>query len=63
MKWFIDPDHPFFVPVWRRWVASVAPLAWGGFEIAMGNTLWGVLFGLVGALAFWQLIVRGPSVK
>ncbi|MDZ4095593.1 MAG: hypothetical protein U1D35_11900 [Paracoccaceae bacterium] len=58
---FIDPDHPFFKPVWRRWVTVVLPLGWAGFELAAGNPGWAVLFCVAAAYAFWVLILRGPS--
>ena len=57
----IDPDHPFFVPVWRRWLVSGGPLAWAVFELATGNAGWAVLFGAAGAYAFYELIIRGPA--
>ncbi len=58
---FLDPDHPFFKPVWRRWLTALVPLAWALVEISTGNPLWAVLFGAVGIYAFWVLIVKGPS--
>jgi hypothetical protein len=58
---FLDPDHPFFKPAWRRWLTALFPLAWAIVEIATGNALWAVLFGAVGIYAFWVLIVKGPS--
>ena len=58
---FLDPDHPFFKHVWRRWLTALFPLAWAIVEIATGNALWAVLFGAVGIYAFRVLIVKGPS--
>lgn len=58
---FLDPDHPFFRPVWRRWATALVPLIWSLVEIATGNTLWALLFGAVGVYAFWMLIVKGPT--
>lgn len=58
---FLDPDHPFFKPVWRRWLTAVLPLGWAIVELASGNALWALLFGAVGIYAFWVLIVKGPS--
>lgn len=60
---FIDPDHPFFNRAWVRWTTAVAPLAWAGVELSMGSPGWAILFGAAGALAFWQLIIVGPSDK
>ena len=58
---FLDPDPPFFKPVWRRGLTALVPLAWAIVEIATGNALWAVLFGAVGIYAFRVLIVKGPS--
>lgn len=58
---FLDPDHPFFKRVWRRWLTAIFPLGWAIVEIATGNTVWAMLFGGVGVYAFWMLIVKGPS--
>jgi hypothetical protein len=57
----IDADHPFFKPVWRRWVTAGFPLIWALVELATGNTGWALLFGAAGAYAFWALILKGPS--
>lgn len=61
MKPLIDANHPFFRPVWRRWITAVLPLAWAGVEVASGSTGWAIIFGAAGAYAFWALIVKGPS--
>jgi len=57
----LDPNHPFFRPVWRRWLTAGVPLAWSIVEIATGSPGWAMLFGAAGAYAFWVLIVKGPS--
>jgi hypothetical protein len=60
-KSFLDPDHPMFRRVWVRWVTTLLPLAWGGFELWLGNPMWAILFGAAGAYAGWKLIVQGPT--
>jgi len=55
---FLDRDHPFFAKPVRRWLTVLFPLAWGGFEIALGNPGWGVLFLAVSAFAAWELFIR-----
>jgi len=54
----IDPDHPFFKPVWRRWVTGLVPLAWAGVELYTGNPGWALAFGAAGAYALWVLILK-----
>ncbi|TMV76687.1 hypothetical protein FGG78_28220, partial [Thioclava sp. BHET1] len=58
---FLDPDHPFFRPVWRRWATAVLPILWAGFEAWQGFTIWAIGFGAAGVYAFWQLIMIGPT--
>lgn len=58
----IDPNHPFFRPVWRRWVTGILPIAWSGVELfALHNPIWAVIFLLLGAYAFWVLVIKGPD--
>ncbi|MBT9247030.1 hypothetical protein KM031_13280 [Gemmobacter fulvus] len=58
---FIDANHPFFKPVWRRWAVSLAPVLWAAVEVWTGNPGWAILFGGAGAYAFYALIIEGPS--
>jgi hypothetical protein len=58
---FLDANDPFFAPVWRRWAAGIAPLAWGVFELAAGDPFWGILFAATGAYALYVLVIIGPS--
>ncbi len=60
-KPFLDPDHPMFRRAWVRWVTVGAPLAWGAFELWLGNPMWAILFGAAGAYAGYKLIWQGPS--
>ncbi|MBD3766307.1 MAG: hypothetical protein IE927_16810 [Rhodobacterales bacterium] len=55
---FLDPQDPFFRPRWRRWAVTLAPLAWAGVELAMGNALWAAVFAAAGAYAGWVLLRR-----
>jgi hypothetical protein len=57
----IDPDHPFFAPLWRRWATVLFALFWAAVELSMGSPGWAVLFGAAGAYAFYVLIMQGPS--
>jgi hypothetical protein len=57
----IDPDDPFFAPVWRRWATVLFALFWGVIELFWGNPGWAMLFGAAGAFAFYVLIFKGPG--
>jgi hypothetical protein len=57
----IDPDHPFFAPLWRRWATVLFALFWGAVELSMGSPAWAVLFGAAGAYAYYMLIFKGPG--
>lgn len=58
MKKLIDADDPFFVPVWRRWVVSVGPIVWAGFELWNGSPMWALLFAAAGGYAGYELLVK-----
>lgn len=60
---FLDPNHPFFAKAWVRWVSALFPLGWAGVEFAFHSPFWGVLFGGLGAYAFYILIVKGPDPR
>lgn len=47
---FLDPQHPFFKPLWRRILTVVAPVAWGLFEFSNGEAGWAIVF--IGAAAY-----------
>ncbi len=58
----LDANDPFFAPVWRRWATAVAPLAWAMLELVVFEAQgWAIVFGALGAYAFWVLIVKGPD--
>lgn len=60
---FIDPDHPFYRRAWVRWTITLFTLGWAMLEFAMGEPGWGILFGAVGVVAGYKLIIVGPSGK
>ena len=40
---FLDLNHPFFLPVWRRYATIAACAAWGIFEWILGSPFWATL--------------------
>ncbi|MBC7156515.1 MAG: hypothetical protein H5U20_03250 [Rhodobacteraceae bacterium] len=54
----LDPDHPFFRPVWRRWATALVPGAWALVEAASGSPGWALIFGAAGVYAFWVLLIE-----
>jgi hypothetical protein len=52
----IDPSHPFYAPVSRRYAIVAVCLFWAGVELYFGNPFWAILSGAVGVYAFWMLI-------
>jgi hypothetical protein len=59
---FIDADHPFFAPVWRRWATVILPSLWAGVEYFWtGNLTWVAIFAGLGVWAGYELIVKGPA--
>lgn len=48
---FLDPDHSFFRPLWRRVLVVALCLGWALFELSQGNVFWAILFGALGLYA------------
>ncbi len=40
---FLDLNHPFFLPVWRRYATIGACAFWATFEWALGSPFWATL--------------------
>lgn len=58
----IDPQNPFFRPLWVRILCVALPLAWAGVELSNGATFWAVLFAAAGVyLAYALFIQRKPD--
>ena len=53
MDRFLDLNHPFFIPLWRRVLIVAACLGWAAFEFLgpRGSPFWGVLFLAIGLYA------------
>jgi hypothetical protein len=54
----LDPDHPFFAPVWRRWATTLFPLCWAAVELYFNSPGWAVLFAAAGVYAGYILLIR-----
>ena len=54
----LDPDDPFFRPLWIRLATTLVPLLWGLFEFATGAAFWGVLFVAVGLWCGYVLFIK-----
>jgi hypothetical protein len=67
MNRFLDLDHPFFIPLWRRVLIVVACLGWAVFEFTAASPLWGTLFAVIGLYAGWHFFFnfhpRSPDSK
>lgn len=58
-----DFTHPFFRPLWIRLLVVAATLGWTAVELFAGNSGWAVVFGSVGAVALWGLLVTYDPEK
>ena len=54
---FIDPEHPFYRPLWVRLLLVGFCGAWTALEFYNGQQTWGMIFLAVFAYAFAQLIL------
>lgn len=57
MQKFIDPDHPFYRPLWRRLLIVGSCALWTAIEFWNGATTWGMIFLAVTAYTSATLIV------
>ncbi|OCP02308.1 MULTISPECIES: hypothetical protein [unclassified Ensifer] len=61
---FIDPDHPFYRPLWIRLLIVVFCAVWTAVEFLGEQPLWGMIFLAVTAYASAALLVfYKPSEK
>ncbi|MCK8782208.1 DUF3329 domain-containing protein [Rhizobium sp. NTR19] len=54
----IDPDHPFYRPLWRRLLIPAVCLVWVIFELVAGEAFWAVIVGAIGAYATYKLFIE-----
>lgn len=60
-----DTEHPFFQPLWVRFVIVVIAFTWAAFEFAMGENFWGLISGAIGSFCSWVLLItyKEPQEK
>jgi hypothetical protein len=51
-----DLATPFFLPMWRRVLAVVVPIAWSFFEFSTANYFWGLIFVGLGGIALFKFV-------
>ncbi len=54
----VDPNNPFFKPLWVRLLCVAAPLAWAAVELANGSAFWAILFGAAGLYLGYALFYQ-----
>lgn len=54
----VDPNTPFFKPLWVRIVCVALPLAWAGVEISQNSPFWAILFAAAGIYLGYELFIR-----
>lgn len=54
----IDPNAPFFRPLWVRVLCTAAPLLWAAVEFSNGSVFWAVLFAAAGGYLFYELFLN-----
>jgi hypothetical protein len=57
MMKFIDPDHPFYKPLWVRLLIVALCCVWTAVEFWNGADTWGMIFLAVSAYTACVLII------
>lgn len=57
MMKFIDPDHPFYRPLWIRLLIVALCAVWTAVEFYSGQTMWATIFLVVTAYAGAALLI------
>ncbi|WP_182083956.1 DUF3329 domain-containing protein [Aureimonas sp. ME7] len=53
-----DAQHPFFRPLWRRVAVVATCVVWAGVEFAVGDPMFGVMTGAIGAYGAWVFLLN-----
>ncbi|MFB9947783.1 DUF3329 domain-containing protein [Rhizobium puerariae] len=54
----IDPNHPFYEPLWRRLLIPAICAVWVAFELLAGEPIWAAIVGAIGIYATYKLFVE-----
>jgi hypothetical protein len=54
---YLDLDHPFFLPLWRRVLTVAVCLGWALFELSGGHYFWAVIVGAAALYAAWGFFI------
>lgn len=54
----IDPNHPFYDPLWRRLLIPIVCASWVGVELYAGSPVWAGIVAVVGLFATYKLFVE-----
>jgi hypothetical protein len=58
----IEQTHPFYRPLWRRWLIVVLTTVWAALEwIVARDPFWGLLATALAGYAAWVLIYNFPA--
>ncbi|WP_405402494.1 hypothetical protein [Paracoccus sp. Ld10] len=58
----VDPDAPFFRPLWVRVICVIVPLVWAVVELWSGSAVWAILSAAAGVyLAVALFVWRQPE--
>lgn len=54
----IDPNHPFYKPLWVRILIVVVCFGWASVELFGSQPFWAMISGALGAYAAWMLLLN-----
>jgi hypothetical protein len=54
----IDPNHPFYEPLWRRVLIPAICFIWAGVELFSGSPTWAIISAALGLFAGYKLLVE-----
>lgn len=59
----LEPDHPFFRPLWVRILVVAVAIGWGLFEYVLGNPFWSLVFWGLGLYAAWGFFIAAERPR